>query len=283
MAASYDQIREALARQEPGAEQAFHAAAAQAYQSTGNEISLSYYELVVFGAEHAQRQNLQTRAECLLRRAILIAGYLGQDPLDAKSRLAGLTVWPPMADHLSSERIVIAIDTDCRLWRWQPQIIGFDPTPSRPYRWYLLAPAAWRSQLPGRAGPMLELIFSRCNARLAAREPTDANYIGAQPTAILEMTRDHVLNETWQIAGTAWSQERAFVVEDSGLFFPADANDFVPMAHLALVTAGQLDTETSIENLRKVGFSGAILERQRQPHKELVDALAYYVRDQTKG
>ena len=96
------------------------------------------------------------------------------------------------------------------------------------------------------------------------------------------MTAEQVLNEAWQVKATAWSTERGFVVEDNGLFFPSDPNDFVPMAHLSLVTAGLLDTETSIANLQKVGFSGAIIERQRNPVKELADSLAYYVRDRSK-
>jgi hypothetical protein len=43
-----------------------------------------------------------------------------------------------------------------------------------------------------------------------------------------------------------------------------------------------LDSVTSIATLQKVGFSGAIIERQRNPVKELADSLAYYVRDRTK-
>jgi len=281
MKTNFDHIRDALARNDAGAERNFQLTAAQVYSLMGSEISLPYYELVIIAAEHAQRQGLRTRAETLLRRAILLAGHIGEDPLDAKGRLEKSAEWPRMPAGLSSERIVIVIDTECRLWGWQPQSIGFGPSSPMSYRWYMLAPAGWRQQLQARAAAMLETIFARCNARLAAQEPNDANYIGAQPTNIQDMTREQVLNEAWQVKSTAWSRERAFVVEDNGVYFPSDPNDFVPMAHLALVTAGLLETETSIANLQKVGFSGAVIERQRNPARELAESLAYYVRDRT--
>ena len=277
MDSKFEQLRHDLAEDEQGAEARLHRHAGEIYGLMGSEVALPYYELILICAEHVRRNGMVTREQTLLRRALLIAGQMGSDPENAKERLALSIRWPEIPTALSSERIVVAIDSLCDLWRWQPQVIDFVPSGPAPYRWYMLAPVSWRGQVEKRAARMIEIIHARCNTRLAAREPTDANYIGVQPARIAEMTRDELLAEAWQMAPTTWSETRGFVVEDNEWFFASDANDFVPMAHLSMVVSGALDNDISMARLRTVGFSGEIIERQSEPVKELADALAYYL------
>lgn len=277
MDSHFAQLRADLAGSVPEAEDRLHRHAQELYNLGQGEVTQPYYELVILAAELAARQGQLTREQTLLRRALLIAGQMKSDTEDAKGRLEKSIAWPEIPLELSSDRIVVAIHSVCDLWRWQPATIEFAPSGPKPYRWYMLAPLSWRDDFPKRVQTMLEVVFARCNTRLAAREPTDANYIGAQPLRIAELTHVTILAEAWEMSPTTWSEARGFVVEDSGWFFASNANDFVPMAHLALVTSGRLDNERSMARLREIGFSGDILERQKQPVKELAEALAYYV------
>ena len=91
------------------------------------------------GAEYALHRGQQCRGEALLRRILNIVGV--GDPLGAKTLLDKLTAAPAFPNDLSIDRMPVAIDTDCSLWRFHESTVSYAASESLSYRWYMLAPS----------------------------------------------------------------------------------------------------------------------------------------------
>jgi hypothetical protein len=197
----FDELRHGYASDDPNAIALRRQLASQL--SEFGEVSLPFYELLLIEAEHVGMKLGQwCRSESLLRRAVLIADQLGDDPKGARKELDMRYRYlrPSLHERDAFARmdtgpqrgyVLFQAEIELALMRYDRSGLDFNPTPPMTERIYLIGPPTLLTNPEKLArapiGNIIEAILADSNRRLAEQEPTDANFIGVQRYEVVQL------------------------------------------------------------------------------------------------